>query len=156
MRGIAISALLVCSVLLPATIQAGSTNLRKTAPSKRKAAAPKQVAKKPSLEEVQQAFEVFCQDWMQKLAVREHDNIAHIQWNTKPEGVEGEYVGYNQDHTCVVKDGSIAPVGKIAYQEVRYEKQGKTVEEAKESPARPLEVTAVTEIFRHDGVKWIY
>ena len=156
MRGIVIWALLVCGLLLPATTQAGSANLHKAAAPKRKAAAPKQAVKKPSLEDVQQAFEVFCQDWMQKLAVREHDNVAHIQWNTKPEGVEGEYVGYAQDHTCVVKDGSIAPVGKIAYLEVRYEKQGKTVEEAKESPARPLETTAVTEIFRHDGVKWIY
>ncbi|MFI5398519.1 MAG: hypothetical protein ACHQ9S_23560 [Candidatus Binatia bacterium] len=149
MRGRTLPVLLVCGWLLPATTQAESVKVHK-------AAAHKQAVHKPSLEEVQQAFDVFCQEWMQKLAVREHDNIVHIHWDTKPDGVEGEYVGYTPDHTCVVKDGSIAPVGKIAYQEVRYAKRGKTVEEAQESPARPLETTAVTEIFRHDGVKWIY
>jgi hypothetical protein len=156
MRRILITALLVGGLVLSATAHADPASLYNQATRKRKADAPKQALKKPPLEEVQQAFTTFCEDWMQKLAAREHDNIAHIQWNTKADGVEGEYVGYNQEHTCVVKDGSIAPIGKITYQEIRYEKSGRTIEEAKTSEARTVEVTAVTEIFRHDGVKWIY
>jgi hypothetical protein len=121
-----------------------------------KAAAKKPTAKKPTPEEITAAFQTFCQEWMQKLAVREHDNIANIKWDTKPDGVHGEYVGYTQDHTCVVKNEDQEPVGKIAYQEVRYEKRGTTIAEAEQSSPHPVETTAVTELFRFDKDKWIY
>jgi len=121
-----------------------------------KAAAKKQTTKKPTPEQIDAAFQTFCQEWMQKLAVREHDNISNIKWNTKPDGVQGEYVGYTQDHTCVVKNEDADPVGKIAYQEVRYEKRGATIVEAEKSLPRPVEATAVTELFRFEKDKWIY
>ena len=121
-----------------------------------KAASNKQASKKATPEQIAEAFQTFCQEWMQKLAVREHDNIANIKWDTEPDGVHGEYVGYTQDHTCTVKDEYRQPVGKIAYQEVRYEKRGGTVGEAEKSPPHPVETTAVTELFRFEKGKWIY
>jgi hypothetical protein len=121
-----------------------------------KAASKTPASKKPTSEQIVAAFQTFCQEWMQKLAVREHDNIANIKWHTGPDGVQGEYVGYTQDHTCVVKNEDKDPVGKIAYQEVRYEKRGATIAEAEKNLPHPLETTAVTELFRYEGGKWIY
>jgi hypothetical protein len=123
---------------------------------KHKAAAKKVTTSKLTPEQIVAAFQTFCQEWMQKLAAREHDNIANIKWNTRPDSVQGEYVGYTQDHTCTVKNEDTAPVGKIAYQEVRYEKRGATVAEAKNSPPHPVESTAVTELFRFEKDKWVY
>jgi hypothetical protein len=48
------------------------------------------------------------------------------------------------------------PIGKITYLEVRYEKRGTTREEAEGNPAKPLETTEVTEIFRYAKGQWIY
>lgn len=118
--------------------------------------AGKQAAQEPPPEEVHKAFDVFCDQWMQKLAARESDNVAHISWNTGPDGVEGEYVGYTSEHSCVVKDGSAVPVGKITYLEIRYAKRGRTLDEARQNPAQAVETTGVTEIFRYDRNKWIY
>lgn len=102
-------------------------------------------------------FPQFCDEWMQRLAVREQRNVAHIQWQQNDGGVKGDYVGYTQDHTCVTKEGTKSvPVGKITYVEIRYEKQGGTVADAEQSVARPVESTEITEIFRYSDGKWIY
>jgi hypothetical protein len=103
------------------------------------------------------AFNGFCEEWMQKLAAREHDNVNHIQWQSSGSEVQGDYVGYTQEHTCQTKNGTgSVPVGKINYREVRYEKRGSSVAEAETSPARAVEVTEVTEIFRYAKGKWVY
>jgi len=150
MRSVAIVALFALAFVIPTgMVQAKTVKNNKTA-------AKKQTSKKATPEQVTEAFQTFCQEWMQKLAVRERDNIANIKWNTKPDGVQGEYVGYTQDHTCVVKNEDTDPVGKIAYQEVRYEKRGATVAEAEKSPPHALETTAVTELFHFENGKWIY
>jgi hypothetical protein len=149
MRLVAILTLFALALVAPAgTARAKTVKNRK--------AASKQQASKPTPEQIAEAFQTFCQEWMQKLAVREHDNIANIKWGTKPDGVHGEYVGYTQDHTCMVKGEDGDPVGEIAYQEVRYEKRGPTIAEAEKSPPYPMETTAVTELFRFEKGKWIY
>lgn len=149
MRGTAISAFVIMGVLYCGIAEAGQVKTAKLAPAKR--AAPK-----ASTEQIHQAFDVFCAEWMGKLAAREYDNITHIAWNTKPDGVEGEYVGYTKDHTCVVKDSDSAPVGKITYVEVLYAKRGRTIEEAQQSAGDPVETTGVTELFGYDSTKWSY
>ena len=102
-------------------------------------------------------FESFCLDWMHKLEAREQNNVTHIQWQTNGGGVTGDYTGYTQEHTCIVKNGTASvPIGKITYREIRYQKQGGNVAEAEHSPARAVETTDVTEIFRYDKGKWIY
>jgi hypothetical protein len=150
MRLVTILALFVLAFVIPiGRVQAEAVKHHK-------AASNKQTSKKATPEQVTGAFQTFCQEWMQKLAVRERDNIAHIKWSTKPDGVQGEYVGYTQDHTCVVKNEDTDPVGEIAYQEVRYEKRGATVAEAEQNPPRPVETTAVTELFHFEKGKWVY
>jgi len=102
------------------------------------------------------AFNHFCEEWMGKLAAREEHNVTHIKWDTKSEGVKGEYVGYTKEHTCTTKNASAVPIGKIIYREVRYQKQGGSIPEAEKSSARPIETTEVTEIFRYAKGKWVY
>jgi hypothetical protein len=149
MRGVTISGLVIVGLLHGGVSEAENVKLVK-------AAAAKQAAPQASTEEIHKAFDVFCGEWMQKLAAREHDNMAHIAWNNSADGVEGEYVGYTMDHTCVVKDGGSAPVGQMTYFEVRYTKRGRTVEEARQSAAEPVERTSVTELFGYAKNKWVY
>ena len=104
------------------------------------------------------AFEGFCSEWMQKLEEREQANVSHIKWESNADGVvQGLYVGYTHEHTCVTKDGTgSVPVGKISYREVRYEKRGGSIQEAEHSAPKPIEITEVTEIFRYSKGKWVY
>jgi hypothetical protein len=104
------------------------------------------------------AFQGFCEEWMQKLEAREQSNVTHIKWESHPDGiVQGAYVGYTREHTCVTKDGTgSVPVGKINYREIRYEKRGASIQEAEHSAPRPIEATDVTEIFRYSKGKWVY
>lgn len=143
--------LLVFALLAPSgSVQAQKAKARKAASAKPHA------SKKSAPEEVAQEFQTFCQEWMEKLEARERDNIKNIKWNTTSEGVQGEYVGYTREHTCIVKDEYKEPVGEVIYQEVRYERRGATIAEAGKNPPRPLETIAVTEIFRYENGKWIY
>jgi len=108
-------------------------------------------------EDAASAFPKFCEEWMQKLDARERANVSHIKWEQRADGVLGTYVGYSQEHTCELKEGSHkTPVGTITYREVRYEKRGNTIPEAEKSTPNPVEVTEVTEIFRYEKGKWIY
>ena len=149
MRGVAISALVLCGLLYGGVSLAGDVKIAK-------AAAAKGTAPQASTEDLQKAFDAFCAEWMQKLAAREHDNLAHITWNTSADGVEGEYVGYTRDHSCLVKASGSAPVGQMNYFEVRYTKRGRTIEEARQSTAEPVEKTSVTELFGYAKNKWVY
>lgn len=104
-------------------------------------------------------FEKFCSEWMQKLAVRERDNIKNIHWVPDGNGVEGEYVGYSSEHTCKLNEngGGKAPVvGKIIYREYRYMKKGSSPDAAQTSTPQAVEATEVTEIFRYAKGKWEY
>jgi len=103
------------------------------------------------------SFPQFCDEWIEKLAARERDNVTHIKWQSDGDIVKGDYVGYTREHTCVTKIGTQSiPVGKIVYREITYEKLGATIEEAERTEARPVDVTEITEIFRYAGGKWIY
>jgi hypothetical protein len=103
------------------------------------------------------AFPKFCEEWMEKLEAREKRNVTLIKWEEQADAVWGTYVGYSKQHNCILKDGDpTVPVGKITYLEVRYEKRGTTREEADRNPAKPLETTEETEIFRFAKGAWIY
>ena len=150
MRGLAIAGVvIVCLHYCSGVSQAGSVEMAKAAATRKSAA-------KANPEEIRKAFEAFCADWMQKLAARERENVAKIVWNNDSDGVEGEYVGYTNDHTCMVKDGGSAPVGQITYLEVRYAKRGRTIEDAQRSVGEPVERTGVTELFGYSKGKWVY
>jgi len=106
--------------------------------------------------DVASQFDSFCVEWMGKLAARQEHNITHIKWDTKPEGVKGEYVGYTTEHTCTLKNETQVPIGKIIYREMVYQKAGGSIPEAEKSEARAIETTEVTEIFRYAAGKWVY
>src|SRR5512139_3190400 len=117
MRSILVT-LLAGALICPAAVHGQAAKARKARkPAASKAASKAKPSKAEASEKAAEQFQAFCQDWMQKLAVRERDNISHIKWNTKPDGVEGEYVGYIQEHTCSVKADGQAPVGRVMYQE---------------------------------------
>ena len=110
-------------------------------------------------EVVNSRFERFCGEWMQKLAVRERDNRAGIHWQVGPSGVQGEYIGYSQEHTCLVKpnpDPKAVPIGKIIYREVQYRQAGPSTAEAQRATPQPVDATEITEIFRYAAGKWVY
>jgi len=115
------------------------------------------VASVARAEEPADSFPQFCDEWIEKLAARERDNVAHIKWEATGDIVKGDYVGYTREHTCVTKMGTQStPVGKIVYREIMYEKLGPSIEEAQHTEARAVDVTEITEIFRYAGGKWIY
>jgi len=108
-------------------------------------------------EDPEATFQGFCSEWMQKLEVREQHNATNIKWESSADGVRGAYVGYTQDHTCILKERKDSgTVGKISYREIRYEKRGGTIAEAEHSVAHPVETTEITEIFRYAKGQWVY
>ncbi len=106
---------------------------------------------------VSQSFRTFCREWMEKLADRERRNEGLIEWQAGENFVLGSYVGYTRDHTCIVDAAqSNAPVGKISYLEIKYEKRGATQGDAQIDRPHPVETTEVTEFFRYGDGNWIY
>lgn len=121
----------------------------------KKSGAKKSVAKTQSPEEVAAAFATFCEEWMQRLAARERDNVQHIKWETTSDGAHGSYTGYSHEHTCTQSQGTEnVPVGRIKYRELLYEKRGPTLSAAESSAPQTVEVYEVTEIFRYGDGKW--
>jgi hypothetical protein len=111
--------------------------------------------KKAAALNVADSFQAFCGVWMKKLRARETDNIAHIEWQNGPDSVWGSYVGYSEDYTCAVTSGP-RPVGRMNYREVRYEKRGASLTEAKDSTPRPVEIFETSELFSYIRGKWDY
>jgi hypothetical protein len=102
-------------------------------------------------------FQAFCDEWMQKLRDRETYNTAHIAWETHDGRVNGEYVGYGTERTCIAREeAGKDPIGKITYRETRYRREGATTAEALAVPGTILEQTDVTEIFRFGKGHWQY
>ena len=122
-----------------------------------KKAVAKGVAKKTTAESAGLALLDFCEEWMRKLQLRERDNLDHIKWETNPDGVEGTYTSYSQEHVCKLLEGTEKdPVAKIMYREERYKKQGHTIAEAQLSTPDAVEIFDVQEIFHYLKGKWDY
>lgn len=127
-------------------------------------AAPKTIAKKavPAMAasanaNADSAFQIFCNEWGDKLRAREINNVEGIKWDTGQNWVQGTYVGYSKPLSCAVEpDSGTVPVGKIIYHEFVYEKRGASVNAAKGEPGQAIETTEVTEIFRYANGKWVY
>lgn len=114
-------------------------------------------------EDTDKSFETFCASWMDKLRARERYNLDHIQWRPEGDGVVGEYVAYNTDHTHSVRNGDSpksVPIGRVVYKEFRMKLAGKSEVDALASKPLMIEQTEVTELFRYQktGSKgdWIY
>lgn len=105
-----------------------------------------------------ESFDSFCAEWMNKLAVREQQNLSKVQYTPGSGGVEGTYTGYERVPVrCQTRAKPGAPgVGTLVYHELHLKKSGPTVERAKTSEPQVVEKVEVMEIFRFDGQKWKY
>jgi hypothetical protein len=105
-----------------------------------------------------ESFDSFCAEWMNKLAQREQQNLAKVQYSPGAGGVEGKYTGYERVPVrCQTRAQPGKPgVGTLVYHELHYKKSGSTVEHAKSSAPQVVEKVEVMEIFRFDGQKWKY
>lgn len=102
-------------------------------------------------------FRAFCDSWMQKLRERETYNTSHIVWDRRDGLVTGEHVAYGNECSCEAHEESGKdPIGKIAYREIRYRRQGATPAEALATPGTIVEQSDVTEIFRYAKGRWQY
>jgi hypothetical protein len=106
-----------------------------------------------------ETLDAFCTKWMGFLATRERDNRKSIHWQTGPDGVRGQFVGYSPDYQCQMKpmqSKKDTPVATIVYREYVYQQEGPSTSEAAEAAPRVMEATEVTEIFRYNKGKWVY
>jgi hypothetical protein len=105
-----------------------------------------------------QSFDSFCAEWMQKLAVREHDNVNKVKYTNQGGQTIGTYTGYESVPVrCQSKAQPGKPgVGTLVYNELHYKKSGDSVESAKKSAPQVVERVEVMEIFRFDGSAWKY
>lgn len=99
----------------------------------------------------QQRFESACRARMDELQRQEAANLEGIEWTERLDGVRGTYVGYSPAYRCILNDSGTS--GRMAYQEVVYEKHGSNRQAALLSVPRPLEIREVTLILvEADGV----
>ena len=102
-----------------------------------------------------ETFPAFCKDWERKLHDRELNNLENVSWKDQDGWKTTTYVAYSPIKTCACKrsTGGV-PIGELTYQETEFYLSGRTVEEARHSPPKPVGLTNTTEIFRWDRTKW--
>jgi hypothetical protein len=105
-----------------------------------------------------QSFDSFCQEWMGKLAEREAQNAAKVDYRPQGSQVVGTYTAYEKTPLrCQSRAKPGAPgVGTLVYNELHMRKTGSSVESAKKSSPEVVEKVEVMEIFRFDGSAWKY
>jgi hypothetical protein len=109
-------------------------------------------------EKIAAELKAFCVKWMGFLETRERDNRKGIKWQTRPEGVAGQFVGYSKEYDCIMKERSSngTPVATIVYKEFLYEQKGGSQGEAAQTQPNVIDATEVTEIFRYAKGQWVY
>lgn len=98
----------------------------------------------PAFTRVESSFQTFAEEWMQKMAAAE----AH----EKKTSQGGGYRGYGEDFKIELKPtgSTVAPyVGLLRYQEHQ-------CAAGDGANCRVTSTTAVTEIFRFQGGRWVY
>jgi hypothetical protein len=102
-------------------------------------------------------FPNFCHDWERMLRDRETNSLTHLTWVTHG-GVESTtYTGYGQIDSCETKESvEGVPIGKLSYMEMIYDLEGKTPEEARQTPPKVIHQVHTLEIFSWDKNKWFY
>lgn len=118
------------------------------------------LAPQPAQAGPEDTFSKFCSSWMAKLKAREQQNLK--QASPKKDGglFVVEYTGYSgQPLRCEAKHSARTnrpPIGKLSYHELRYRGSGKTPAAALASTPSIVLQTEVLEIFRFDGLRWVY
>ena len=105
-------------------------------------------------------FKAFCKTWLGKLRKRERANLANAKTHKASGQVVLSYIGYGARPTeCKARSTRAAGarfIGKLKYDEYRYERRGRSRRAALASDPVVLSRTEVLEIFRHDGERWRY
>jgi hypothetical protein len=105
-------------------------------------------------------FQSFCASWMKKLRTREQENLSKAQVERRGDQFVIEYTGYGKDPLrCESKTTGVPQnpyIGKLVYQELRYQKTADSRKKLRKSRPRVLSQVDVLEIFRFDGSRWIY
>ena len=105
-------------------------------------------------------FDLFCAQWMAKLAQRERQNLAKVRWEKHGPSLVGQYTGYARKPIQCRPTSTVTPgrpaVGKLVYHEMLYQKTGTTPTAAQDSSPAVLQTTEVMEVFRYDGRNWMY
>jgi hypothetical protein len=106
------------------------------------------------------SFELFCTNWISKLRNRQQTNERSVQFKRAGSFYIGEFTGYGRRPLRCEATPTGKPVtplvGRIGYHEIRYQKSGKTRNQAQQSQPRELYRIEVTELFRYDGSTWVY
>lgn len=112
--------------------------------------------KLPSEAVLQKSLDARCLERMEELASFEKENASRIAWQITPVAVRGTYTGYaSASYTCGLGTSrSSVPTGTMRYQEVTYEKAGKTLAAAEGDNPRPIEINEITEIFLYRDGAW--
>ncbi|MGH7785869.1 MAG: hypothetical protein ACRERC_03325, partial [Candidatus Binatia bacterium] len=121
-------------------------------------AAAKAAAASAADEKIHSQLKAFCIKWMGFLEKRESDNRKAAKFAPRAEGVGAQYIGYSKEYDCIMKDRSSngTPVATIVYRELVYEQVGASQAEAQQSTPTVVDMTEVTEIFRHAKGDWVY
>jgi hypothetical protein len=70
-------------------------------------------------------------------------------------GAHAEYAGYAPDYSCAVSDAAgSAPVGRMRYQEIHYEKRGDSVAAAMRAAPQALRIDEVTQVLVYRDGAW--
>ena len=106
------------------------------------------------------SFEQFCSSWISKLQNRHQTNEKSVQFKRTGGLYIGEFTGYGRRPLRCEATPTGKPVtplvGRMGYHEIRYQKSGKTQNQARKSKPRELYRIEVTELFRYDGKTWVY
>lgn len=112
-------------------------------------------ASRPSSTLLAKSLEVRCLERMEELSAQAKRNEAAIAWEISPVAVRGTFSGYSPNHTCTLgAPDADPPTATLRYEEVLFEKSGKTLGAAEKDEARPLEITEVTEVLLYQKGRW--
>ena len=116
---------------------------------------PEQLLHSDEYKQASAAFPQFCKDWEAKLRAREVDNLKHILFRLEGGFQTGVYTGYSTVSACETHQSSGGfSIGKLSYEEYKYQLRANSVEEAMHAKAAPVEDTHTTEIFRWEKGTW--
>lgn len=109
----------------------------------------------PSSAVLSKSLEAKCLERMEQLTRIEKENSDSIAWEVSPVAVRGTYIGFAPKYGCSLGAAhGNEPTGTLRYQEVTYEKSGKSVDAAQAQVARPIEINEITEIFVYRDGAW--
>lgn len=118
---------------------------------------PERIKRDLEFKKASALFPSFCQHWQEDLHEREVNNLSKLKFTPKDGYETTTYTGYGKISGCEShqsRDGY--SIGKITYEEYTYYLVGKSEDEARQAPPKPINDLHTTEIFRWDNGKWFY